>query len=124
MSSVDYVSDWLWGIDDQETVPPFCVEVVLRDGTHYWLHSVVAKDDLSKSLALRVWDLRAFGESEIEDLKSRLNEMQRRGELRGEIHPKLDYGNLRVHLMDIWYCMEWHDRLWPEGIGRKLALFR
>jgi hypothetical protein len=40
---IDYVSDWLWQISG--IVPPFCVEIILSDGSKYFLHSVNGKDD-------------------------------------------------------------------------------
>lgn len=111
---IDYVADWVWGISEDETIPPFCVELILREGGHYWLHSIAAKNEESKTLGLRIWDLRALTEHDLEDLKAKLNTLSDRSELRSEIHPKLDYGNLRIHLDDVWCCVEWHDRLWPD----------
>lgn len=119
--SVDYVADWVWNVGD--IVPPFCVELVLRDGSRYCLHSVSAKNEDTKTLVLRIWDLRALTEADLEELKQNLNKAIDRSELLKEqkIHPKLDWANLRVHLEDIAYCVEWHDRLWPEDDRPKIG---
>ena len=111
---VDYLYDWIPQIND--VVPPFCVELALRDGTRYFLHSVNGNDEDTKSLVIRVWDLRAFSDHDIENLKVALNKIKSRKEFHEEtnIHPKLDWANLRIHLVDVAYCVEWHDRLWPE----------
>jgi hypothetical protein len=112
----DYVYDWLKIVGG--IIPPFCVEIVLRDGSHYFLHSV-DKDLIDKktnSVVLRIWDFREFDEKDYEVLRSKLNTVQSRSELSEaqSIHPKLDWANLRIHFNEIAYCVEWHDRMWPE----------
>jgi hypothetical protein len=111
---VDYLYGWVEQIND--TIPPFCVEVYLKDGNRYFLHSVGAKESENNSVVLRIWDLRALTDRDIDEMKSSLNKIKTREELHDEqkIHPKLDWANLRIHLNDIAYCVEWHDRLWPE----------
>ena len=111
---VDYLYSWLPLVRD--VVPPFCAELVLRDGTRYFLHSVPTIDEETKSLVVRIWDLRAFSDKDISDLKATLNKVRNREDLHQEqnIHPKLDWANMRIHLSEIAYCVEWHDRLWPE----------
>ena len=107
-----WVNSWLWKIDG--LVPPFCVEVVLRDTTRYYLHSVLEHDENSDTGIIRIWDLRAFTEIELEDLKRHLNNIKDRSELSSaeQIHPKLNWANVRLHAEDVVYCIEWHDRLW------------
>lgn len=110
------VRAWLVAIGNQ-IVPPFAVELVLTDGTRYFLHSVPLADEQSGSAALRIWDFRAFSEEDFDALKRRLNEMGTRGgrwPRAEEIHLKLDWAILRINLDQIAYCIEWHDRLWPE----------
>jgi hypothetical protein len=118
---IDYVTDWIWGITD--LLPPFCVEIVLNDGTRYYLHSISGKDEETKSIVIRIWDLRAFSSQEIDKLKDKLNQIKNRKELENEqkIHPKLDWANLRVYISQIAYCIEWHDRLWPEDNRPKIG---
>jgi len=119
----DYVSGWLLLINTPYPVPPFCCEIVFRDGKSYYLHSILQKNENTKTLTIRVWDLRALNDSEIEEIKKTINELNNRHELTEEhkIHPKLDYGNMRLRLDDIMYCIEWHDRLWPEEDRPKIG---
>ena len=109
-----WVNSWLWQI--KGLIPPFCVEVVLRDTTRYYLESVLQYNKESDTGVIRIWDLRAFTVTELEDLKRRLNSIKVRSELSpaDQIHPKLDWANAYLHADDIAYCIEWHDRLWPE----------
>ncbi len=118
---IDYVADWIFQIDD--LVPPFCVEVVLKDRHRFYLHSVASKDVETKSLVLRIWDLRAFSDNDLDDLRTNLNSINSRKELNDEqkIHPKLDWANLRLNIKDIAYCVEWHDRIWPEDERPKIG---
>lgn len=118
---IDYVADWILQIGD--IVPPFCVEIVLKDGSRYFLHSISGKDDGTKSLVIRIWDLRAFSSQEIEVLKDKLNQIKNRNDLSNEqmIHSKLDWANLRLNINQIAYCIEWHDRLWPENNRPKIG---
>lgn len=117
----DWVLDWLKLMCKGEPVPPFCVEVVLRDSNRYFLHSVLAFDDESRTMCVRIWDLRAFKPEEIDELKQRLNQIHTRRELSpaDSVHRKLDWANLRLHYGDIAYCVEWHDRYWPDDEGQK-----
>ena len=109
-----WVNSWLWRIGG--IVPPFCVEVVLRDTTRYYLHSVLEYEEDSNTGVIRIWDLRAFADDELENLKERLNHIMDRSELgRAEgVHQKLDWANVYLHTDDVAYCIEWHDRLWPQ----------
>lgn len=118
---IDYVADWIWQISDR--VPPFCVEIVLNNGSTYYLHSVSGKDEKTKSMVIRIWDMRAFTSKDIEELKTNLNKISDRGDLAEEqkIHSKLDWANLRLNLSDIAYCIEWHDRMWPEDLRPKIG---
>lgn len=114
---VDHVYDWIWQMGSLPGfIPPFCLEVVLRDGTRHFLHSVPERDQHTQSLVLRIWDFRAFsGQGEIDQLKRHLNQLHDRADLSDgrNIHPKLDWANLRLHLADIHYIVEWNDKLWP-----------
>ncbi|MDP3981338.1 MAG: hypothetical protein Q8Q33_08010 [Chlamydiota bacterium] len=112
--TVNLLTDWLWNITG--IMPPFCVEVILRDNTQYSLHSIYVRNDETDTAILCVWDFRTFNEAELEDLKKKLNQTQDRSELANEerLHPKLAVANLHIRNEDIWYCIEWQDRLWPE----------
>jgi hypothetical protein len=111
---MDFINNWLQYIPD--VVPPFCVELVLVDGSHFFLHSVNALDVETGSALIRVWDFRAMESDDIEKLKLSLNDVEDRRALDkpGGIHPNLECASLRVTLDKIMYCIEWRDRLWPE----------
>ena len=111
---MDHVLGWIKKISG--LVPPFCVELVLQDGNRYFLHHFSSDDEETETLVLGVWDMRALEGRDLEELKRILNQLHQRSELADaeKIHSKLDWANLRIHYDDIAYCIEWHDRLWPE----------
>ena len=113
--ALDWVQDWLWSINT--IVPPLCVELVLKDGSRYYLHSALQKEKETQTGVVRIWDFRAFDESEIDELKAKLNALSSREALTQPhaVHPKLDWANLYLRVDDIAHCIEWHDRLWPES---------
>jgi hypothetical protein len=117
----DWVLDWLKTMCKGGLIPPFCVELVLKDGTRYNLHSIVSSDDETKTICARIWDLRAFRLDELDALKQRLNAIRERSALAPAeaVHPKLDWANLHLHYDDVAYCVEWHDRIWPADEGAK-----
>ncbi len=119
---VDYLKGWFSFINE-EIIPPFCVELVLRDGNHYFLHSISGKDEETQSMVMRIWDLRALTHEDIDETKLNLNKINSRKELsdKDKIHPKIDWANLRIHVNDILHCIEWHDRLWPEEQRPKIG---
>jgi hypothetical protein len=121
--AADWVVGWLRAMCQGELIPPFCVELVLRDNTRHYLHSIVAFEEETRTLCARIWDLRAFLPKEIDELKLRLNSIRTRKELSpaSGVHPKLDWANLQLHFEDIAYCVEWHDRLWPEDARPKIG---
>ncbi len=115
-TGIDWVLSWLKTMCKGELIPPFCVELALTDGAHYNLHSVLRCEDSTRTMVVRIWDLRALDADEIRSLKQRLNIIGDRSELADEksLNPKLDWANLHLHYDDLSYCIEWHDRIWPE----------
>lgn len=113
---LDWVLDWLKLMCQGELIPPFCVDIVLKDGARYSLHSIVECDDQTRTMSFRIWDLRALSEADLADLKQKLNGIRDRKELAPveKLHPKLDWANVHVHYDDVSYCVEWHNRIWPE----------
>lgn len=112
---IDQVLGWLKAMCRGEIIPPFCVEVVLRDGARYSLHSVLECDEETRTMCFRIWDLRALAQADVAELKQTLNGIRDREELSPaeKLHPKLDWANVRAHYDDVSYCIEWHDRIWP-----------
>lgn len=119
----DWVLGWLKAMCKGEPIPPFCVELVLKDGVHYSLHSIVAFEDETRTLCARIWDLRAFRPNEINQLKQKLNRIRSLRKLSPAeaVHPKLDWANLHLHYEDVAYCVEWHDRIWPKEVASQKA---
>jgi hypothetical protein len=68
------------------------------------------------ALSFAVWLLPDVPVPESGDLWQKLNQIRTRSELAAAdaVHPKLDWANLHLHYDDVAYCVEWHDRLWPE----------
>lgn len=121
---VDHVYDWIWQLSDMKgIIPPFCIELSLMDGSRYYLHSVPVRDPKTLSLVLRVWDFRAFSSDEIEQFKQKLNISCSRDEdyTEKDYHPKLDYADLRLHLQNINYAIEWNDKVWPREQRPKMG---
>jgi hypothetical protein len=112
----DSALDWHKVMCRDDLIPPFCVEVVLRDGARYSLHSVLEFDDQTRSICFRIWDLRALSQADVSALKQKLNDIRERKELAPaeRLHPKLDWANGHAHYDDVSYCVEWHDRIWPK----------
>jgi hypothetical protein len=115
-TGTDFLFGWLKMLRGAGLTPPFCVELALKDGAHYNLHSVLSYDDDTRTMVIRIWDLRALDVDDVQALKLRLNEVGARAELAsaGALNPRLDWANVRVHYDDISYCIEWHDRIWPD----------
>ena len=96
-------------------VTPFLLEIVLRSGGSYYVHSLALYDKDDDLMIFLVWDLRAFDDNGIAELMDRLNQVFDMKALADheKIHPKLDWGFLSVSKQDIICNVEWHDRYWP-----------
>ena len=109
-----------WMKQINSVVPPFCVEIFLKDNQSYFLHSVLHREDSDPMVLLRIWDLREI--KDIQQLKEAMGKVKDRDEYNdaGKIYPNLDWANLRIPKEYIAYAIEWHDRLW----GRDLIGFQ
>ena len=72
----DKVIDWLARCT--ESIPPFCVEIVLSDGARYFVHSAHRQASSEDSLVLRIYDLRALSAEDAEQVKKSSNEVNDR----------------------------------------------
>jgi hypothetical protein len=99
-----------------QTVPPMVLEIILRSGKSFYIKSVFAYDEQAEIVPLRVWDLRALAQADLDTVLRRLSAVQSRDELENiqRLHPKLDEGNLWVLVSEIEAIVEWHSALWPE----------
>jgi hypothetical protein len=120
---VDQVYNWIWQLGKISGItPPFCLQINLFDGSKFYFHSIQAQEEQTQSLVMRVWDLRSFTPEEIESLKEKLKVVENRSKLENprEIHPKLDWADVRLHLQNINYAIEWNDHLFPREERKKL----
>jgi hypothetical protein len=109
------VREYLSRAKDQ-TVPPLVLELILRSGKSFYIKNVFAYDEKAEILPLRVWDLRALTQADLDTVLRRLSAVHSRDELENieRLHPKLDEGNLWVLVSEIEAIVEWHSALWPE----------
>ena len=108
------VSDWIKSLSSSQTVPPFCVEVVMRDGMRYMLHSGGFDQPDTPGLTFKAWDFRSVPEEDHELIKEAINKADGVDlPVAEELHPKLDWGIVRASESEVAYVVEWHDRLWP-----------
>lgn len=115
LMKINFVEGWLKHIaeaKEKKIIPPFVVEIVMRDHRSYYLQDVIQWDEESGTAVLRVWDLRALSDQDKEILKLRISHPYGEKPKPEDLHPYLDWANLK----DIMYCIEWHDRMRPLGV--------
>lgn len=114
----DPLITWLVGID--AVVPPFCVEVVLADGSRYSLHSITSHDEPSGAAVMRIWDFRGLSDEELDNLRDQIMTLSDAALLAqpAELHPRLGWAAVRLRLGDVAHCVESHAPLWPERAER------
>jgi len=102
-----------------QTIPPLVLELILRSGRSFYIKSIFPVDEATGLVPIRVWDLRALNQADLDTVLRRLNTVKSRDELENveRLHPKLDQGNLWVLVSEIEAIMEWHDRFWPSVEG-------
>jgi hypothetical protein len=98
----------------EQTLPPLCVEFVLRSGKSFYVKWLYRFDEEDEVITVRIWDLRALNQSDTAEMLAKMNATPERVEYERpeSIHPKLDQANLRVKLSEIECIVEWHDRMW------------
>jgi hypothetical protein len=102
-----------------QTIPPMVLELILRSGRSFYIKHVFPIDEAAGLVPIRVWDLRALNQADLDTVLRRLNTVKSREDLEDveRLHPKLDQGNLWVLVSEIEAIMEWHDRFWPSVEG-------
>jgi hypothetical protein len=102
-----------------QTIPPLVLELILRSGRSFYIKTIFPVDEATGLVPIRVWDLRALNQADLDTVLRRLNSVKSRDELENveRLHPKLDQGNLWVLVSEIEAIMEWHDRFWPSVEG-------
>lgn len=102
-----------------QTIPPMVLELSLRSGRSFYIKNVFPIDEKAGLVPIRIWDVRALAQADLDTLLRRLNTVKSRDELENveRLHPKLDQGNLWVSISEIDAIVEWHDRFWPSVDG-------
>lgn len=109
-----------------QTIPPMVLELILRSGRSFYIKNVFPVDENVGLVPIRVWDVRALNQADLDTMLRRLNSVKSRDELENveRLHPKLDQGNLWVLVSEIEAIMEWHDRFWPSVEGSEARQVR
>jgi hypothetical protein len=109
-----------------QTIPPMVLELILRSGRSFYIKNVFPVDENVGLVPIRVWDVRALNQADLDTVLRRLNSVKSRDELETveRLHPKLDQGNLWVLVSEIEAIMEWHDRFWPSVEGSEARQVR
>ncbi len=106
----------------EQTIPPLVLELILRSGKSFYIKNVFPVDEKAEMVPVRVWDVRALTQADLDTVLRRLSAVESREELENieRLHPKLDQGNLWVLVSEIEAIVEWHSDLWP-GVDRPEA---
>ncbi len=112
---------WLTAIDG--VVPPFCVEVVLADGSRYSLHSITSHDQETGAALIRIWDFRMLSDDDLDAVRDQILALEDGAALLvpTSLHPRLAWAAVRLRLADVGHCIESHAPLWPERQERPRA---
>ena len=105
---------WLAAIDG--IVPPFCVEIVLGDGSRYSLHSITSHDQETGAAVVRIWDYRGMSDEEVDAVRDQVMALDDSASLLepASLHPRLAWAAVRMRLTDVAHCIESYAPLWPE----------
>ena len=127
-----YGKSLIWLLFDMTgaALPPYLLEVVMKTGDRYYIHSPNVRDEERKSLVLNVYDFRAIDKVAEDEIKKQLDEDNWDSDTKpDDLHPLLATARLRCDLEDIAHCVEWLSRWWkleslfPEMTeGRKRTL--
>lgn len=112
-------------------LPPYLLEIVMRDGRSFYVHSGNSRDEETWSVIINVWDLRVIDPKTEAEIKNKLGEPQPWNEAKNrqpwDLHPALSIGRLRCKLDDISYVVEWWTRIWeiekffPEKVKKQIG---
>lgn len=113
---MDYTKDLIWKLYENLSVPlpPYLLEIVMRDGRSFYIQSFEARDDKTKSIALTVYDMSLIEPEEEFEIKTRLDQTGHWSESSSvdDLHNLLKIGRLKCSLDEIAYCVEWLGRRW------------
>ena len=97
-------------------LPPYLLEIVMKDGRNFYVHSGGARNDDTNSVIINVWDLRAVDAGAELEIKKIIQNPKGweayREKQPADLHPALSVGKLKCILEDIRYVVEWWSREW------------
>jgi hypothetical protein len=127
---LDYARIMIWNLSELTggPFPPYFLEIVMKDGKSYYVHSGNSRDDESKSVVVNIYDFRALSGEDVVDLLKTLESLSVIPEKPSDLHSQLSYGLLRCKLDDISHVVQWaRSRKWsfeqqfPEEIRKKMG---
>jgi hypothetical protein len=110
------------GWSKEQTIPPLCLELILRSGRSYWIAYIFRFEPDAPMITMRIWDMRAFTDADTQALMATLNAPhdRRAPDYAAKLHRKLEQANIRVAPGDIEALIEWHDRTWPAELKQEI----
>ncbi len=108
----------VWSLSEMTggPLPPYLLEIVMRDGRSFYVHSGNSRFEESLSVIVNIWDLRAVDSKTEIEIKHLLDNPKNWNvgisEKPSNLHPSLSIGRLRCVLDDIMYVVEWWSRTW------------
>jgi hypothetical protein len=127
---MDYARGMIWGLSELTggPFPPYFLEIVMKDGQGYYVHSGNSRDEKTQSVVVNIYDFRAMSGDDENSLKAKLEKLTTLPDKLSELHPSLSNGLLRCRLEDILYVAQWERyRLWnvesqsPETSRKKMG---
>jgi len=127
---LDYGIFMIWSLSEMTggPFPPYFLEVVMKDGKSFYVHSGNSRDEESKSVVVNIYDFRAMSIDAEQSLQKSLELLTVIPKKPWELHPKLSSGLLRCSLDSILYVVQWErSRIWdfeqqfPEATRRKMG---
>lgn len=115
---LDYGQWMVWFLSEMTggPLPPYLLEIVMRDGRSFYVHSGNSRDEETWSVVVNIWDLRAVDNQAEAEIKKILDEPKLWDKVsKGQpwdLRPALSIGRLRCKLEDITYVVEWWTRIW------------
>ncbi len=111
---MDYAKDLIWNLFESSSgpLPPYLLEIVMRDGRSFYIQSFETRDKKTKSIALKVYDVSLIEPEEEYEIKTRLDQTGHWSESSSvdDLHTLLKIGRLKCSLDEIAYCVEWFGR--------------
>ena len=131
---LDYGRQMIWLLSEMTgpPIPPYLLEIVMKDGRIFYVNSGKGRDESSQSVVVNVWDLRTVNSATEAEIMELLDEPNIEKKLVPDqpwlLHPSLSIGRLRCKLDDIMYVVEWWTRYWnnekffPKETVHKMGL--